>query len=160
MLPQLQFDVCADKSRSVVVPAALRSVSLKLALGVRLTSAVRTISPPSAFLGPRFSSEVVPRLTYDRALLVVQRELASVSHIHPDHEIAKHFAGIVREAYENTCEEEHGERAVVCTALVETGYGGKDEVPLVQLAFGLDTEEKRIAWFDKCSTIVFRMSAI
>ena len=40
----------------------------------------------------------------------------------------------------------------MCTALVETGYGGKHEVPLVQLAFGLDTEEKRVAWLDRCLT--------
>lgn len=139
----------AEDRRSVIVPSALRSLSLKLALGVRLTSAMRTISPPSAYLGPQFSSEVVPRLTYDRALLIVQRELASVCHIHSDDGIAKHLAGIVREAYENTCAEEHGERAIVCTALVEIGYGGEDEVPLVQLVFGLDTEEKRIAWLDK-----------
>jgi hypothetical protein len=56
----------------------------------------------------------------------------------------------VREVYENTSVEAHGERVIVCTALVETGYGGGDELPLVQLIFGLNTEEKRMAWFDKC----------
>lgn len=146
--------MCADDHRSVLVPSALRTLSLKLALGVRLTSAMRTISPPSAFLGPRFSREVVPRLTYDRGLLIVQRELASISHIHSDQEVAKHLACIVREAYENTCAEKHGERAIVCTALVETGYSGNNDVPLVQLVFGLDTQEKRIAWFDTCAIML------
>ncbi|KAF8531371.1 IucC family-domain-containing protein [Gautieria morchelliformis] len=141
--------------RSVVVPSALHAHTFKLALGVRLTSAMRTISPPSAFLGPHFSREVVPRLTYDRALLVVQRELASVSHRHSDHEIAKHLAGIVREAYENTCAD-HGECAIVCTALVETAYSGEAELPLVQLLFGLDTEEKRIAWLDTFVDVFFK----
>lgn len=124
-------------------------LGLKLAVGVRLTSALRTILPHAATLGPRFSSAVVPRLTYDRTLLVVQRELASAVHVHSDPEISKHLAGIVREAYENTCAEEHNERVIVCTALVETGYGGEDEVPLVQSVFGLNTEKKRIKWFGK-----------
>lgn len=115
-------------------------------MGVRLTSVMRTISHP---MGVSFSSGIIPRLTYDRDLLVMQRELASVVHVHTDPEIAKHLAGIVREGYENTSVEAHGERVIVCTALVETCYGGEDELPLVQLVFGLNTEEKRIAWFDK-----------
>ncbi|KAF8506287.1 IucC family-domain-containing protein [Hysterangium stoloniferum] len=142
--------------RSVIVPSVLRPTQLKLAFGIRLTSAVRTISPSSAYLGPRFSSQIVPRLVYDRSLLIVQRELATVSSTNPDPEVAKHLGCIVREAYENICEEEHGERAIVCTALVELGYGGNDEVPLVQTAFGLDTEEKRIAWFDKFADLFFK----
>lgn len=145
----LQKCVTVLDARSVIVPSALHATALKLPFGIRLTSAVRTISPPSAYLGPRFSSEIVPRLVYDRSLLIVQRELASVSSVHPDPEIAKHLSGIVREAYENICEEKYGERAIVCTALVETCRSGDKEVPLVQKAFDLDTEEKRIAWLDK-----------
>ncbi|KIJ27922.1 hypothetical protein M422DRAFT_37526 [Sphaerobolus stellatus SS14] len=158
VLPEeYHVDALAQQSlRSVIVPSALTSTQLKLAFGIRLTSAVRTISPPSAYLGPRFSSEIVPRLTYDRSLLIVQRELASVSSIHPNPDVAKHLAGIVREAYENICEEKHGERAIVCTALVETGYSGEDEIPLVQKAFNLDTKEKRIAWLDKFVDIFFK----
>lgn len=132
----------------------MRDKQLKLAFGVRLTSAVRTISPASAFLGPRFSSQVVPNLTYDRQLMIVQKELASVSSVHPDGEIAKHLGCIIRECYENTCEVEHNERAIVCTALVETGFGGSDETPLVTIAFDLHDEEKRIAWLDRYLSII------
>lgn len=114
-------------------------------MGVRLTSVMRTISPP---MGPSFSGSIIPRLTYDRDILIMQQELASVVHIHPDPDIAKHLAGIVREGYENTSVEAHGERVIVCTALVETCYGGEGELPLVQLTFGLNTEEKRITWLD------------
>ncbi|GJJ10653.1 hypothetical protein Clacol_004880 [Clathrus columnatus] len=158
VLPEeYSFVAFAQQSlRSVIIPAVMQATHLKLAFGIRLTSAVRTISPASAFLGPRFSSQVVPNLIYDRSLMIVQRELASVSSVHPDGEIAKHLACIVRECYENTCEEEHNERAIVCTALVETGYGGSDETPLVQIVFGLDDQEKRVAWLDRFVDLFFK----
>jgi len=69
--------------------------------------------------------------------------------VNSDPEVAKHLGCIVREAYENICEECFGERAIVCTSLVELGYGGDEEVPLVEKAFGLDNEEKKIAWLDR-----------
>lgn len=118
-------------------------------MGIKLTSAVRTISPASAFLGPRFSSQVVPALHMDRSILTVARELASVVHKHPDGEIAKHCAAIVRECYE-LGSEERGERMIVCTSLVERGHIGTDpEEPVIVRAFGLDTEEKRCEWLER-----------
>lgn len=141
---------------SVIIPEVLRDTHLKLAFGIRLTSAVRTISPASAFLGPRFSSQVVPHLKYDRSLMIVQKELASVSSVNPDGEIAKHLGCIIRECYENTSEAKRNERAIVCTALVETGYSGSDEAPLAQIIFGLDDEKKRIAWLHRYVPITER----
>ncbi|KAJ7733429.1 IucC family-domain-containing protein [Mycena maculata] len=135
--------------RSVVVPNAYHELSLKLGVGIKLTSAVRTISPASAYLGPRFSAQVVPALTMDWNIVAVARELASVVHTHPDGEIAKHCAAIIREAYENTSEE-RGERLIVCTSLVESGHAGEGgHIPAVIRVFELDTEEKRIEWLDK-----------
>jgi hypothetical protein len=126
----------------------LRDISLKLGVGIKLTSAVRTISPESAFLGPRFSSKVVPVLELDPEIVTVARELTSVVHAHADGEIAKHCAAIVRECYENTSEE-RGERLIVCTALVESGHAGEGgDVPPVIRVFGLDTEDKRADWLD------------
>lgn len=138
-----------NASRSVIVPGAYRDLSLKLGVGIKLTSAVRTISPASAYLGPRFSAKVVPALTMDRNIVTVARELASVVHTHPDTDIAKHCAAIVREAHENTSEE-RGERLIVCTALVESGHAGEGgDIPAVIRIFNLDTEEKRLAWLDR-----------
>lgn len=145
----------AQQSLRSVIVEVLRDTHLKLAFGIRLTSAVRTISPASAFLGPRFSSQIVPHLTYDRSLMIVQKELASVSSVNPDGEIAKHLACIIRECYENTAEAVHKERAIVCTALVETGYSGSDEEPLVQIVFGLDDEKKRVAWLHRFVELFF-----
>jgi len=141
--------------RSIVLPDVLPTTQLKLAVGIKLTSAVRTISPASVYLGPRFSAQVVPALHFDRTLLTVARELASVGHIDPDGEIAKHCGAIVRECYENGSET-RGERHIVCTSLVERGHAGTDGVtPAVVRVFGLDTEDKRMRWLDDFVRIFF-----
>ncbi|KAF5366545.1 hypothetical protein D9758_008969 [Tetrapyrgos nigripes] len=105
-------------------PPFTPALSLKLALGLKLTSAIRTISPASAYLGPRFSKWVVPGLSFDRRILWVARERGSVVFggdtdggvVEKEkslsqgteqrgtgsafEEIAKHCAAIVREAWE------------------------------------------------------------
>src|SRR5712672_1753081 len=90
-------------SRSILPPEILPTTQLKLAVGIKLTSAVRTISPASMYLGPRFSAQVVPALHFDRSLLTVVRELASVGHVEPCGEIAKPCgrlcASVMRMAY-------------------------------------------------------------
>jgi siderophore synthetase component len=135
--------------RSVVLPDILPNTHLKLGVGIKLTSAVRTISPASVYVGPRFSTQVVPALHFDPSLLTVARELASVGHVEPDGEIAKHCGAIVRECHENGSEA-RGERLIVCTSLVERGHAGTDGVtPSVVRVFKLDTEEKRIRWLNE-----------
>lgn len=85
----------------------------------------------------------------DRNILTVARELASVVHVHPDGEIAKHCAVLVREAHELKADEK-GERMIVCTALVESGHAGEGgDIPAVIRVFELDNEVKRIAWLHK-----------
>ncbi|KAF8972124.1 IucC family-domain-containing protein [Flammula alnicola] len=139
--------------RSVIVPDAYRGLHLKLGVGIKLTSAVRTISPESAYLGPRFSAQVVPALAMDRNIVTVARELASVVHAHADGEIAKHCAAIVRECHEDTSED-RGERLIVCTSLVESGHAGPyDNIPSVVRVFDLNTEEQRLRWLDKFVSI-------
>ncbi|KAJ7352412.1 IucC family-domain-containing protein [Mycena albidolilacea] len=154
--PAFNLPILGQQSiRSVIVPNAYHELSLKLGVGIKLTSAVRTISPASAYLGPRFSSQVVPALTMDRNIVTVARELASVVHTHPDGEIAKHCSAIIREAYENTSEE-RGERLIVCTSLVESGHAGEGgHLPAVIRVFELDTEEKRLNWLDKFVKLFF-----
>jgi siderophore synthetase component len=137
-------------SRSVLVPDAYRDLHLKLGVGIKLTSAVRTISPESAYLGPRFSAKVVPVLALDPNVVTVAKELASVVHGHADGEIAKHCSAIIRESPESTSEERQ-ERLIVCTALVESGHAGVDgHLPSVIRVFGLDNDDKRAFWFKKC----------
>ncbi|KAF6754534.1 IucC family-domain-containing protein [Ephemerocybe angulata] len=154
---EFELPLLAQQSlRSVVVPEAYRTLHLKLGVGIKLTSAVRTISPESAYLGPRFSAQVEPVLTMDRELVTVARELASVVHSNPNGEIAKHCAALVREYHEGHEEERH-ERHIVCTSLVERGHSGPgSDIPLVIRVFELDTEEKRAAWLERFVDVFFR----
>ncbi|KAE9398477.1 hypothetical protein BT96DRAFT_1031422 [Gymnopus androsaceus JB14] len=148
--PNFSLPLLAQQSiRSVVVPDVYQSLSLKLGVGIKLTSAVRTISPASAYLGPRFSAQVVPAITMDPSILTVAKELASVVHSHPDTDVAKHCAAIVREAHELNSEA-RGERLIVCTALVESGHDGKDgHLPAV-------IREKRLKWLDEFVSVFFK----
>ncbi|KAH6913153.1 IucC family-domain-containing protein [Coprinopsis sp. MPI-PUGE-AT-0042] len=142
--------------RSVVVPDAFDNLHLKLAVGIKLTSAVRTISPESAYLGPRFSAQVVPVLKLDPNVVTVAKELASVVHTNPDGEIAKHCAALIREYHEGVFEK-RGECAIVCTSLVESGHEGSGgDIPPVIRIFDLHTEEKRIEWLSNFLNIFFR----
>lgn len=102
----------AQASLRTVCPDDL-GVHLKLALNVQTTSALRTISPQSVVNGPRLSAlfeAIAP------PELHVIAELASAGSAHPDPEIAKHLACIVRADPERTFP---GDRFVVCAALVE-----------------------------------------
>ena len=88
-------------------------------------------------------------LSLDPNIATVAKELASVVHVHPDGDIAKHCSAIIRENHE-IASEERGERLIVCAAL--TGYGHRGEggdVPAVVRIFQLDTEEKRSQWLSK-----------
>lgn len=85
----------------------------------------------------------------DHNIVTVSRELASVVHSNPNGEISKHCAAIVRECHEATSEDRN-ERLIVCTSLVEKGHNGKDgHLPSVVRTFGLDTQAKRLLWFEK-----------
>jgi len=141
---------CSNRiCRSLVVPDVYRDLSLKLSVGIMLTSGVRTISPASAYIGPRFSKQVVPVLSPNPNIVTVAKELSSVVHAHPDGGIAQHCAAIFRENYE-IASEARGERLIVCTALTECGHRGEGgNVPAVVRIFQLDTEEKRLQWLSK-----------
>ncbi|KAF8633216.1 hypothetical protein AX15_001452 [Amanita polypyramis BW_CC] len=147
---KFMVSILAQQSvRTVQVPDACVDLSLKLGIGLKLTSAVRTISPASAYFGPRFSAQVVPYLQLDRNIVTVANELASVIHAHPDGEVAKHCAAIVREAHENASDQ-RGEKVIVCSALVESGHLGEEgHLPAVIRLFNLNTEDKRILWLDR-----------
>lgn len=146
--PRAHFQLFCFTS-TVQVPDAYGGLLLKLPLGLKLTQHVRTIHLETAYIGPRFSAQVVPHLNLDPNLLIVAKELASVIHAHPDQEVAMHCAAIVREAHENNSEE-RGETIIVCSALVESGHAGEGgHLPAVVRIFQLNTEEKRRDWLDR-----------
>ncbi len=133
--PAVSYPVEAQQSlRSIIVPGLNNGFHLKLPLGIKLTSAVRTISPASAYLGPRFSAQIIPKLTYDRTILTVAEEPVSLIGTHPDPLVARHLACLIRQDHTANS----GTIDIVCTALVDTSSP--------QTIFGLATKESRVAW--------------
>jgi len=131
--------------RTVLIPE-LPGYSLKLAVGVKISSALRTVSHFTANFGPRFSMDIVPRLHHDPKILSVEREPASAVYHSDNPELAKHLTAILREEFEP----EEGQALIVCASLLEMDHAGTPSgVPAVEHAFGLDTEEKRVSFLDR-----------
>jgi hypothetical protein len=163
----------------------LPGLSLKLAINVKLTSAIRSISPKSAFLGARLCKEggVLEGLKSDfgdsrdgekrsekeEGRLRVLKEVGSVVALHEEDEIGKLCAGILREwpASAKGCatsrysddlreDEEEGELLIVSTALMEWGHPSTPPgEPACARVFELDNEEKRMEWVDRYASFIF-----
>jgi siderophore synthetase component len=134
--------------RSIVIEDVLPEHSLKLCLGMKVTSALRTITPFTTYFGPGFSKNVVPKLTVDHHVLQIERELASACYKHDDFNVAKHCSAVVREAFENTCAE-RGEQVVVCAALVEKCQNAESNKSLVEHVWGLNTDEEKEEFLER-----------
>ncbi|RUO96291.1 IucC family-domain-containing protein, partial [Jimgerdemannia flammicorona] len=126
--------------------------SLKLSLGVKISSALRTITPYSTFFGPGLSRDVIPRLTIIREVLWIEKEIASCVVDCEDSDVAKHCSCVVRETFESENEDslssQHGERIIICAALIEK-CSNYDDTSVVEKVWGLDTHEKRIAFLER-----------
>ena len=75
-------------------------MALKLAIGVKISSALRTISHFTANFGPRFSIEVIPHISIDHSVLFIAQETASAVHKSADPEVAKHLTAVLREEFQ------------------------------------------------------------
>ncbi|KAL0954600.1 hypothetical protein HGRIS_003560 [Hohenbuehelia grisea] len=130
--------------RTVLVPD-MPGIALKLAVGVKISSSLRTISHFTADFGPRFSKDIVPLLSIDRRILSIEVEPASaVYRGEPD--IAKHFTAVLRQEYEPPA----GENLIVCAALFEMGHKNVPPgVSAIEHVLNLNTEEKREAFLDR-----------
>lgn len=128
--------------RSVAIPDILPGRSVKLCLGVKISSALRTVTPFTTHFGPGFS-QVVPNLTYDRDVLIVECELGTVSFRHEDTDLAKHCSSVIREAVEYDPEYKD-DLFIPCGVLVEKIQKPDTDETMVTHIWGLDTEQKRI----------------
>lgn len=121
-------------------------IALKLAVGVKISSSLRTISHFTANFGPRFSADVVPKLAINPDILAVELETSSAVYRTSDPELAKHFTAVIREEYQVS----DGQALIVCAALLETGH---ENTPLgvsaVEHVFRLDIEAKRASFLDR-----------
>ncbi|KAG0171015.1 hypothetical protein DFQ30_001634 [Apophysomyces sp. BC1015] len=146
--PQYNVTVEALTSiRSVAAPAVLPGLSVKLCLGIKISSALRTITPFSTYFGPGFSFGVVPKLTYDHSKLTIERELGSAVYKHDDFDVAKHCSCVFREAVEYA--NDNQDTIVPCAALVEKIQRPDTDETLLTHVWGLNTEEKRVAFLDR-----------
>ena len=140
---------CTLPSRTVLIPE-LPGLSLKLAIGVKISSSLRTISHFTANFGPRFSMDIVPRLCHDPEILSIEREPASAVYHSEDPELAKHFTTVLREEFEP----QEGQALIVCASLLEMDHAGTPSgISAVEHAFGIDTEEKRVSFLDRYASL-------
>jgi hypothetical protein len=117
-----------------------------LAIGVKISSSLRTISHFTADLGPRFSADIIPKLAVDSKILSIDCEPASAVYHSTDPDIAKHLTVVLRKEYQPGA----GQSLIVCAALVEMDHAGVPAgVSAVEQVFALDTEEKRVTFLDK-----------
>jgi len=141
--------------RTLALPELLPGKSLKLGVGVRVSGALRTVSPFSAYSGPGFSESTVPHLFYDKNILTIQCEVASAVARHEDPHVAKHAACIVRDALEYGPESER-EIIMPCANLTERIQQPNTSATLVTHVFGLETEASRQAFLIRYVDLVLR----
>ncbi|KAI8144189.1 hypothetical protein BJV82DRAFT_513754 [Fennellomyces sp. T-0311] len=143
-----------SSGRTVAVPGIVDGQTIKLSLGIELASITRNIPPASARYGYRFSTEVVPHMSYNPNVLTIQTEPASVCYLDSDPEIAKHLCCIVRNSEEiRTTATNH--RFAVCAALVEKIQRPDTSQTLATHAWKLDTQEKRTKFLNEYIRLFF-----
>ncbi|KKY34086.1 hypothetical protein UCDDA912_g05963 [Diaporthe ampelina] len=141
--------------------AATRTVSLapeldspyhlKLALACFITSALRTVSPWTACVGPEAGdvlSEVLPENLW------VAREVASVTGSGADFDEAKHISCVLREDLEPRANA-LGEALIPAAALAETDLA--TGISSAERVFGLDTIDKRREWLRSYVSTLLRL---
>ncbi|KAJ2561846.1 hypothetical protein GGH12_003642 [Coemansia sp. RSA 1822] len=129
----LPFSVPAAAQASIrtVCPEAFVPLGydLKLPLGIKVSSALRTISPWSTFVGPRITQaipKILQRAPVEGALLIAGEPASAVSN-NPDFDIAKYLSCVIREDPEHICRP-LGERVILAAALTDYSEDGESTV--------------------------------
>ncbi|ORX84409.1 hypothetical protein K493DRAFT_320108 [Basidiobolus meristosporus CBS 931.73] len=130
---------------------ALPKLNLKLSIGIKVSSSMRTITPWTTYLGPTLRP-VIDQVIEDKQILKIADELASVVIRHDDTDIAKHLSCIVRQDTDSLLEGTN-EKAIICCSLVERDADGQSYVIKV---FDLDTHEKRLEFFRSYAELYLR----
>ena len=143
--------VLPTKPQGALAQASLRTVQLppeakfpyilKFALCCRVTSAIRTVTPWTACVGPEMSELLTKLLP---AALWVCTEIAAVTGSQQDFEEAKVITCLLREDLESRARAKR-QALIVAAALAESG--ADNDTANAERVFGLDTGEKRRRWF-------------
>jgi siderophore synthetase component len=130
--------------RTVVLPQTLQfEWHLKLALACTITSALRTITPWTACVGPELSgvlSDLLPEDTW------ICREVASITGAQRDYDEAKHISCVLWEDHEARANAMN-QTLVIAAALAETPYGETE--CYATFLFKLVTAEGKMDWLLK-----------
>ena len=128
--------------RTVSLPAASTfRHDLKLALACNITSALRTITPWTALIGPEVSIILAKTLPPD---MWVCNELAAITGSASNFDKAKHCSMLIRENLEEKARN-RGETMIVSAALAERGVD--DMACHAERVFELHTENLKEVWF-------------
>lgn len=139
-------------TRTVSLAPELESpYQLKLALACFITSALRTVSPWTACVGPEAGEVLSDLLPED---LWVAREVASVTGSGADFDEAKHISCVLREDLEPRANA-LGEALIPAAALAETELA--TGTSSAERVFGLDTVDKRKEWLRKYVSTLLRL---
>lgn len=130
--------------RTVVLPEEFDfQWHMKLALACTVTSALRTITPWTACVGPELSNvlfDLLPENTW------ICREVASITGAQDSFDEAKHISCVLRESHESRSEAMN-QTMIIAAALAERPYGTRDCYAAVM--FELMTREDKLDWLEK-----------
>ncbi|KAG0249470.1 hypothetical protein BG011_009271 [Mortierella polycephala] len=124
--------------RTVIIPELLNH-AFKFPVGITVTSAMRTISPWTTFMGPRLTP-ILDRIIPKSNVLKYTAEHSSVSAKNSNFNIAKHLACVIRDDFSATLREQN-EAVIVCAALTERPDG--DVARIIKIC-NLNTQASRV----------------
>ncbi|KAJ2558372.1 hypothetical protein EV175_000819 [Coemansia sp. RSA 1933] len=154
---QLPFTVPADAQASLrtVCPRVLAPLGydIKLPLGIKVSSALRTITPWSTYVGPRITQAIPDILRGMGASepLLIAGEPASAVSTNPDFDIAKYLSCVIREDPDHICRL-RAQRAILAAALTSFSDDGTS---VVIQKWDLDTHEKRCTFLQNYAEKLF-----
>lgn len=125
---------------------------LKLSLACKITSALRTITPWTACIGPEVGDLLVNVLPED---LWVCKEVASITGSSHDFDTAKHLSCVLREDLEPRAATLN-ETLIPAGALAETDVQ-TGSICHAERVFSLDTLDKRKEWLRTYAAVLLRL---
>ena len=130
--------------RTISLPSSsVFQYDLKLALACNVSSALRTITPWTALVGPEISNILDNALPSD---MWVCHEIAAATGSATNFDKAKHCSVLIRENLEAKARA-RGENLIVSAALSERG--ADSQVCHAERVFGLQNETQKEIWFRK-----------
>ncbi|RKP40203.1 IucC family-domain-containing protein, partial [Dimargaris cristalligena] len=141
----------AQASLRTVVPDHSPNIQLKLPLGIKVTSALRTITPWTTYLGPGLRP-ILERIMKDPEACIVVHETSSIVVRDPDVDEAKHLSCLIRESPTQLARA-RGESVVVCAALTERDANGEFHV---NRAWKLNSLDRRLAFLERYVELYLR----